>query len=67
MATFSPGYQVFTDGDDEKYFSGLHKVLDFLYGQAGIGPFPEWPTFINEDFDEFLAKINKNSNKAHQN
>ncbi|HRR21129.1 MAG TPA: hypothetical protein P5553_06925, partial [Desulfomonilia bacterium] len=50
---------IFTDGEDEKYFLGLHKAVDYLYGKAGIGPFPEWPVFIDAGFDEFLVKINK--------
>ncbi len=49
----------FQDDADDKYFSGLHKALEYLYGKAGIGPFLDWPEFIDQDFDEFLSKINK--------
>ncbi|MEN6624519.1 MAG: hypothetical protein ABFD50_23595 [Smithella sp.] len=56
----------FPDGADDKYFSGLHAAVEYLYGKAGIGPFPEWPTFIDADFEDFLVKIKKSANKSLQ-
>jgi hypothetical protein len=49
----------FPDGADDKYFLGLHQAVEHLYNKAGIGPFPDWPIFIDNDFDEFITKINK--------
>ena len=51
----------YLDGTDDKYFLELHDVVNYLYTKAGIGSFPEWPTFIDTDFDEFLSIINKGS------
>ena len=53
----------FPDGADDKYFSGLHAAVEYLYGKADIAPFPEWPKFIDADFEDFLVKINKSANK----
>ncbi|NTU49834.1 MAG: hypothetical protein HGA87_02905 [Desulfobulbaceae bacterium] len=56
----------FPDGADDKYFSGLHAAVDYLYRKAGIGLFPEWPTFIDADFEEFLIKIKRSANQGMQ-
>jgi hypothetical protein len=47
----------FVDGDDEKYFVTLRTVLTLLYATAGIGPFPDWPSFVTKDVDSAMQKI----------
>jgi len=52
----------FSTGLDEKYFDSLHKIISEGYGKLGLGPFPEWPTFIVNDTKIFMDKIEKTFN-----
>lgn len=49
----------FSDGEDQKYFETLHTALNNLYQMAGIGPFPDWPTFITSDIEMTIQKISQ--------
>lgn len=50
-------FGAFEDGADDNYFRTLHQVVSRLYERAGIGPFPEWPRFGQQDAEEFLEVV----------
>ena len=49
----------FEDGADDDYFRSLHQVVARLYEKAGIGPFPKWPHFAQDDAEEFLGIVRR--------
>ncbi len=49
----------FSEGLDEKYFDSLHKIISQGYSELGLGPFPEWPPFIEGDTKTFMNKISE--------
>jgi hypothetical protein len=48
---------VYDYGADDNYFRSLHQVMARLYERAGIGVFPEWPHFAQQDTEEFLEVV----------
>ena len=46
-------FGAFDDGADDDYFRSLHQVVARLYERAGIGPFPEWPHFAQDEAPPF--------------
>ncbi len=50
-------FGAFKTGADDVYFHSLHDVMAWLYEMAGIGSFPEWPRFAQDDVEEFLGIV----------
>ena len=49
----------FTAGLDDKYFDSLHEIISEGYDILGLGPFPDWPPFIEADTKTFMDKLEK--------
>lgn len=58
-------FGVFNDGAPDNYFRSLHQVMARLYEMAGIGPFPEWPCFAQQDAEEFLEVVRSAQRSRH--
>ena len=58
-------FGAFENGADNDYFRSLHQVVARLYDKAGIGPFPEWPSFAQHDAELFL-KVVRTAQRSRQ-
>ena len=54
----------FKEGDDDRYFEILHLAVNALYAKAGIGPFPDWPTFITNDVTASIEKMRQLTSRS---
>jgi hypothetical protein len=52
----------FPEGAEKTYFYSLKQLLDQIYEHVGMGCFPGWPSFSENDVEEFIRILIKHKN-----
>jgi hypothetical protein len=55
----------FPEGAEIPYFYSLRHLLDQIYQHVGMGCFPDWPSFSENDVEEFIRILIKHKNANH--